>query len=217
MTTFSYRIPNSVPISGFIKKPTCGGCDRKLRQMDFFPMYWYLFISKNCRCGKYKIPISHFILELSTAIFCSLIYLIWYDTDFFIQKALLTAITLMSLAIYYDYKQMYEKCLWILFSFGLFYVLYQRNIDIFEKGMTVFIGFYSLFLLNKFIKIETFDFRYALILLSICDKCSFFVLLPLFLISFIVCKFWKNKIFVPNFFNGLLFLIFEMIIRRYIP
>jgi len=219
MTTIIYRLPRNIPISGFIKKPTCGGCNIRLTQMDIFPLYKYFFVSKFCKCGKYPIPKIYPIFEITNIVLSSIIYILWLNNDKFITQAFLMTTTLTILAIYYENKQIYANALWLLCTTGIANLLYKNpNFDILNHFLLIYLAGAIMFYVKKILKsyIDTFDFRFVLILLSISDYKTFILTLPIFILSFIFFHRLSKPVYIANVINGFVFLFIEFVLMKYV-
>lgn len=216
MTTLVYRIPRAIPISGFAQKPKCGGCDMLLRAVDFIPLFRYIFVSKNCRCGKYIIPKTYFLIELYSAIGCAFAYFLWHDSALLLHKVLLVPALLMLEAIYSERGRIYDNALWVLSIVAMFYIFEGHNVDILQKLSLVGISFILLFLVSKIWGIQSRDFRCLFILLTMCDGIAIAFLVPAFMVSFAIYKMKAKLNPAPMILNINIFWAFHMFVVKFI-
>lgn len=217
-TAMIFRIPRDLCMSGSQRKPTCGGCEINIPFPDYLPLYRYLFVSKTCRCGKYKIPPIYTIVELSNMMIGMLIFILWHSNiDFMITKAIISSFTIMNIAIYIQNKKTYPNALWILLSSGIFSLLYNNhNFDPINHCIGVYISTAALLLLSRKLKIAQLDFRFSLILLSIVNAKMIILLLPIFLLSFIFSYKYNKGSHFASCINGVWFLITTVILSKYV-
>ncbi len=215
MTTFVYRIPRNIPMTAVKRKPSCGGCDLVLKAKDFLPLYRYVFISKFCQCGKYKIPKIYPIMEITILVILSIVYFLYNENqDLMLKKILISVAVLINIFIYSETKKAYENSLWILAFIGTVYVLFlNQDVNFTQIGINLISGlaFFRIFD-KKTEKIPILDSRFALILLTISDIFCFFAIFPIFILSFI---FLQNKTYVANIINGIWFLFVHIFLSKY--
>lgn len=215
MTSLLYRIPRNVPISAIFQKPRCGGCPMMLKLSDFFPLYRFIFVSRLCRCAKYKIPNIYHFIELFGAVLCSFIYFLWYDSDLLIAKLFLSVILFTCVIMYFEYKEIYDNMLWILLCTGLFYLFYNRECDVIQNVLYVYFGYILMHICEKKFGINDYkDTRFALILFFVSSSFEILLNLPVFIVSFAIFR-KKEKKYLANIINGCFFIINNIFISKY--
>ena len=78
-TSLLYRLPRDLPLNGSAnngKPPHCSECGHHLRFYEYLPLLNWLFTRGTCNYCSQKIDLSYSALELSTAIFATVLYLV---------------------------------------------------------------------------------------------------------------------------------------------
>ena len=91
-----YRLPLEKNI---IKgRSFCTSCEKQINWYDNIPLLSFIFLKGKCRCGKSKISLQYFIVELISAISFVLIY---YFYGFSITTLLLIILTIFFIIIFF--------------------------------------------------------------------------------------------------------------------
>ena len=85
-TIIIYRVPSGVPLMG--KHNFCPSCEIKLKAVDLIPIISYLKLGGRCSCCNAVIPKKYLIIEVVTATYFVILYLIYgVNFDFMLYSA----------------------------------------------------------------------------------------------------------------------------------
>lgn len=153
LTTYFYRLPRGIPISGTYKKPFCENCGYILRLADYFPVFNFFFTRGKCRgCGD-KIDHNYFIIELSTAISIVLIYFKFGIGDKFISLSLASLSMILFYMVTFVDRKTISDPIYVL-AISLF--MYSRERNIFDIILPCFMPFFLMLVISRIAKKDLF-------------------------------------------------------------
>ncbi|HCS75559.1 MAG TPA: prepilin peptidase [Clostridiales bacterium] len=116
-----YRIPRAESI---VFPPShCTSCGTRLKWLDLFPLFSWLFLRGRCRSCKSKISIQYPLVELITGLLYMLLYLKFGFSDSFLTYLILASILIITTAIDIEHQIIPDELVFIGIIAGVVLVL----------------------------------------------------------------------------------------------
>ncbi len=197
-TLFAYRLPLKESCFGryFGKKSRCPNCEKIIKTRDLIPVLNWLLTLGKCRNCKFKIPRTHFFIEIATTASFILCYLNFSFGEEFIIYSLISVSCIILLVTSFTHKSFPQSLL----IFLLVLVVINRVLvdqEIFGLIYSAIIGvvcatfFYHIFYKNNSTLFatqeQTFDYvKFILIASLALAKVEFLLFFLIIMINFTV-------------------------------
>lgn len=200
-TTIYNRIPNDIPI-GPSQKPKCNNCGNEITLKYFFPILGFCLCRGRCiNCGM-KIPRVYPLMETSILSYILLLSLSFdYIDERFIFKSLYGALLITLCFVFYSFRHIKERLVWMLISFVFAYRGYNHCLpDVLMLFFCGVMAYISYFLLKKCIKIDKNEAEIYVFLIASLGIITSLCFLLLSFIYYLLC--FKIKLFSSMKING---------------
>jgi leader peptidase (prepilin peptidase)/N-methyltransferase len=117
-----YRIPKEESIAS--PPSHCGHCGTTIMALDLIPIFSYLFLRGKCRYCKKKISIRYPLVELTTALLVTAVYLEYGLSFIFLKYSMLVIMLILIGMIDFDTTDVYFKTTLTGTIFGLVFLVY---------------------------------------------------------------------------------------------